>query len=495
MLAFWLVLILPAGARAQEVRLLKKTPKAPVESIELNGPGQFSAPITDRERNGFLLWRCVTGKKSRELVESLYYLNIRSDQGAAKIRTRATIPAQAYFSLNQGHGAREIHGAVPDGQGGVFYLWSSSVVRIGADGKKLWPSLRGRPDKKGRLWKYPGVLYTTNARDRIRSASIDTDGKGHALVFWESDSGFRMQKIAPWGERQWGERGISLSQRRRELGRGVGDGKGGAIVLLARFDFPRSVRVKFISPAGKVVREIGAALNLDRDRVLARSDGAGGMLLLYTEPVVRGGTRLGGEVHLARFHPDYGRVYDRALSPLLPEDLEPGGLFLNAGAGGTALASWRHLARRRKVPTALLPGIPPGPEEVEDRIVRRLVRLSPSGRMFWEPARIELPSRAGYRRNDEGGVSLLDHGDDTLVLFESLDPARRRLVLYFQKIDASGKFVFPDAGRSIAEGRRNSLHPFLWKLRGEPAAVYYRKKSVGKHDVLYEPILEWLDAK
>ncbi len=483
----------PGGvAFAQEIRLLKNLPEAPDHEIELNGPGWFSPPYQDAENEGFLFWRCVTGTNAHELVESLFFLKLRPGNKKGELRVRATVPAQAYFNLHQGYGTREAHGVALDHEGGAYYLWATSVVRVGDDGKKLWPSLTGPPDKSGRLWRYPGVLYTTNLRERVHSATLDGDGQGQALVFWESDSGMRAQKIAPWGARLWGDTGLLLGDRRHTRGRGVSDGAGGAIVLVARRDGTGVARIKFVSPQGRVTAEIGTDTAFDRGEWVARSDGAGGMLLLYVQPVIRGDKRLGGEIHLARFHPRLGRVYDRQLSPLIPDHLEPGGLYLNAGQQGTALASWRHLARQRRRSVALLPGIRPAPDQIQETIARRFVRLDVHGRFLWEPLRLELPPRAGYRRNDEGRVSLLDHGDQTLVLLESLQPERKKLTLFLQTIDNAGRFILPGAGQALAEGERDSFRPFLWKLQGRPAAVFFRTRRINESKQRYEPYLKWL---
>ena len=482
----------PSALMARGLPLLTRHPGAPDAQIELNGPGSFSPPFSDAAGEGFVLYRCITGTRSRELVESLYFLKLRPGRTQGRLVISSSIPAQAYFNVTQGHGARDAHGAASDGQGGVFYLWSASVLRIGDGGRRLWPPLKVRGGKQGRLWKYPGVLYTTNLREKVRSATLDSDGMGHALVFWESDSGVRAQKIAPWGERQWGNEGILLSDRRNSRGGGVGDGRGGAIVMVARDKPGARAKLHFISPKGQIRRSIGSGITLDHSRPILKSDGIGGLLVLYIQPVVRGGKRLGGEVHLARFHPDSGRVYDRALSPILPDHLEPGGFYLNVGTRGTALVSWRHLAYHRKRPITLMPGIPAEPPEVKERIVRRMARVNRDGSFAFKPVRLELTPRAGYRRNDEGGIALLDAGEETLALLESLDPTTRRLVLFRQRIASDGSLASPGPGQAMITGEWDSFRPFLWKFSERPVAVYFRRKKIGKSKQRYEPILEWL---
>ena len=447
-----------ASAARQLVNSLSSPPR---QRILFNGAAWISSPVADGRGGVYFGWRAITGAVYKELVTSVYLYRLGAG-GRFPWGARARIPVQAMHSLgDRGQAGGEV-GIVPDGRGGIYYLWASYLLRFDREGRSLWPAGKQYLRKPGPLWRRPSrIRYIKSKRERIRDVRLFPDGKGNALVYWRSPNSVRVNKISAQGRCLWGSSGVELcnSKDTYEKGTGVAGWRGQAAALVAHGRYGNYCVVKFLSPQGKIVRR-SRPFPFDLSgssswRIAA--DGSGGLVLLYFKSVFHDRLKTGSSVGLVRFNRFGGIVYNRLLTGYIPNARGPARPVLRVMQDGTALAGW-HTAG--KIGGTLF-----------------CIRVDRDGRSFWHHGAVRI-SASGQKRFR--GLSFITKGKFTWLMYELSRKYRGQSTMFIrmQKIDGRGRKLYSGAGWEVSPG--GGFYPFLVRSGGQISAFYYDTRQLGR---------------
>lgn len=477
-----LFLMIVVVAVAAPVDTVRRLPRPALQRIMMCGKTWLSRPVADAEGNLYILWRQISGAVGNELVTSVFFQKLSADGTVAWDGT-PRVPAQAMHSLADRGQAADAAGIAPDGQGGVFYLWASYLLRFDGAGRSLFPRGKMIRDQTHPLWRRPSaVRYLKNKREGVRDAELHPDGAGNALVTWRAQDSLQVNKITVDGRVLWGDAGLTLvsSTETKENGKCVGDGKGGAVALVAQGRYGQKAVIKFVSPEGRIVRT-SAVLDIDLEdsnRWRMEPDGSGGIIVLYLESVHRDGDHLGYVVRLARYNAAGNRVYDLALAPLVHWKQMPKWLYLRTDRRGRALINWRNRVPGPATPTVI-----------------SLARVEADGRQPWgRVLTIVKPGKEGSPYfNESGEMDMLAVGTRTHLLFEltKVHKEEETVFIRHQKVDAVGGFTRPGHGQNLTP--EGGFTPFLVLLGGRAAAFWYDYRTIGVVKNQVVPVLRFMD--
>jgi len=463
----------------EQIVLVTGLPKPPVQRIMMQGKHWVTRPIVDKNKNVFLLWRVISGAVYKELVTSVYFQKL-SSAGRPIWGGIPKVPAQVMHSIADRSQGGDASGAAPDGKGGVYYLWASYLLHFNAEGINTWPKGKMVRRRSHILWRRPSaVRYLKSKRLPVRQVSLAADGMGNALVFWRARDSYRVNKITSVGKVLWGKTGIPLVTREEtyEKGRGISDGRGGVVALVAYGRYGSKAIVKYYSSSGKLRRK-SSVINFslkDFGQWRIAPDGDGGILILYIKGVFRGMDHLGNRMHLARYNRHGRRVYEKILSPLVHWRNRMSWLSLQVDGKGTALANWRYRSPVHNIDVYF-------------------TRVEKNGRQPWgRVLKITKPSTKGSYVNESGKMEMLAIGGRTHLMYELMRDYKGRSTAHLmrQKISSSGGFAIPGLGKSVTP--QGGFTAQLFRVGDRPAAIYYDTRKVGYISNHLVPILMFLE--
>src|SRR5206468_2902307 len=81
--------------------------------------------------------------------------------------------------------ASEARGGAPDGKGGAYFQWGAYVVRVGRDGKRVWPPGAITEAEEGEIFRAPSAVRFTRDASSFIAGDTAFGGSGDAaFVFW-----------------------------------------------------------------------------------------------------------------------------------------------------------------------------------------------------------------------------------------------------------------------------------------------------------------------
>lgn len=356
---------------------------------------------------------------------------------------------------------------IPDGQGGVFYVWGDVYTNPNVTVQHIDP--QGRP-----LWGNGKPLTTLAPPGAAFRPAIASDGAGGAIIVWvEGENNnlstleqtakqhIRGQRVSADGAFLWGAEGIWVNQAAGgQLDpRITADGAGGAIVTWKDYRSGNvDVYAQRVSATGQIIWQgdgvPAASVNSAKDYPSLAADGTGGAIIawmdgrrnytdIYAQHISSAGIPLWGDGVL---------LNNQKISAVGPSVV--------ADAAGGAIIAWYDF---RNFP------LNPSGATVLNRADIYATRLNGAGQNLWGAG--EIPLLSGLTANpkkwypDLGPFEVNMVADGTggaiAVWHDSrnadwLDPSWD---IYAQRVDGNGQVLWTASGVPVSDARGSQITP------------------------------------